>query len=115
MLRDWLRIKRFIERELPAGPGIVCVDLDSVLVYHNSDWGNTHVGRVLPFGRKLCQLLRGHGKRIIVLTARPREQHHAIWNFLCARGFGVEDVTNIKPAAQAYFDDRAVRIPKNWR
>lgn len=27
----------------------------------------------------------------------------------------VDEVTNVKPPADVYFDDKAVRVPKNWR
>ena len=115
MLLDWLRIKLFVLRHLPRGPGTVCVDLDSVLIYHKSEWGNRYIGRVLPFGLKLCQLLRERGKTIIVLTARPVEQHAHILRFLNDHKFGIDSMTNVKPVAEAYFDDRAVRVSKNWK
>jgi hypothetical protein len=115
MLRDWLRVKKFVERELPRGPGVVCVDLDSVLIYHSTEWHDSHMGRMLPFGMKLCKLLKQCGKTIVVLTARPVDQHHVLLEFLLYHKFPIERVTNIKPPAQAYFDDRAVRIPKNWK
>lgn len=115
MLLDWIRIKRFVEKELPVGPGTVCVDLDSVLLYHKSEWGDERIGRVLPFGLQLCQLLRGRGKNVVVLTARPREQHQKLYDYLRMNRFPIDRITNEKPFAQAYFDDKAVRIPKNWK
>jgi hypothetical protein len=52
---------------------------------------------------------------IVVLTSRPREQHAEIFMELLRHGFPIEHVTNVKPPAEAYLDDKAVRIPKNWR
>jgi hypothetical protein len=37
-----------------------------------------------------------------------------IHQYLLSNGFAVDRVTNVKPAADAYFDDKAVRVEKNW-
>ena len=98
-----------------SGPMTACVDLDGVLLYHRSEWGTSRLGRVLPLGRKLCRLLRAKGYKITVLTSRPRKQHLLIWTHLLSHAVFVDDVTNLKPPATFYFDDRAVKVPKNWQ
>ncbi len=95
--------------------GVACVDLDSVLLYHHCKDGNSRLGRPLSLGRKLTLWLKKRGWKVVILTARPQYQHPAIWDYLVSRGFEVDDVTNMKPAADAYFDDKAIRVPKNWQ
>jgi phosphoserine phosphatase len=94
--------------------GIACVDLDSVLFHHEPADGISRLGRPLPLGRELVRLLKSLGWQVWVLTARPGSQHVEILGNLQLSGFDVDCVTNVKPAADAYFDDKAYRIPKNW-
>lgn len=102
--------------------GVVCVDLDSVILEHNPEDGICHLGQVLPLGRKLVKYLKSRGWRVVVLTSRPpnNEQpnfwlcHAGIKTHLRTNDVPVDDVTNIKPPADAYCDDKAFRIPKNW-
>jgi hypothetical protein len=96
--------------------GIACVDLDSVLLHHNSEDGISHLGRPLHLGRMLTWLLSEAGFKVIVLTSRPgRYNHGKIHQYLVSQGFSVDRVTNVKPPADCYWDDRAVRVPKNWK
>ena len=96
--------------------GIACVDLDSVLLHHEHKDGTSRLGRVLPLGRELTRLLKLKGYKVVVLTARNGLYSHGrIFEYLVARGFQIDHVTNRKPAADAYFDDKAFRIAKNWR
>ena len=96
--------------------GTACVDLDSVLLYHDPKDGISRLGRPLPLGRELTKLLKSKGYRVVVLTARAGHYEHGrIHERLRSRGFEVDKVTNRKPAADAYFDDKSYRVPKNWR
>ena len=99
---------------MPCVLGTACVDLDGVLLYHRSEWGNSLLGLVLPLGLKLCQLLNRRWA-IVVFTARPKAQHADIEEYLKLHRVPFSDVTNVKPPADAYFDDKAYRIPKNWK
>jgi hypothetical protein len=95
--------------------GIACVDLDSVLLHHNPEDGISRLGRPLSLGRKLTWFLSKKGFKVIVLTSRPgRYNHGMIHQYLASHGFSVERVTNVKPAADCYCDDKGVRVPKNW-
>jgi hypothetical protein len=112
----WQSVKRFVATVMRFELGTACVDLDSVLLYHDHKDGISHLGRPLPLGRELTKLLKSKGYRVVVLTARSgRYEHGMIHERLRARGFEVDRVTNRKPAADAYFDDKACRIPKNWK
>jgi hypothetical protein len=96
--------------------GIACVDLDSVLLHHDHKDGISRLGRVLPLGRELTRLLKSKNYRVVVLTSRSGHYNHGqIHEFLRSRGFQIDLVTNVKPPADGYFDDKAVRVPKNWK
>ena len=99
------------------------MDIDSVLLHHDPEDGISRLGLPLPLGRKLVELLKSRGYRVVALTSRPplNDQprwdisHAGIWTYLRMAGILIDEVTNIKPAADAYFDDKAVRIKKNWQ
>lgn len=115
----WLAVKSDVETAIVFKLGVVCVDLDGVLLYHESEWEDSRLGPPLDLGRKLVQLLVGKGYRVVVLTSRKVDGIQAtaklrILNHLIALNFPVSDVTNVKPTADAYFDDKAYRIPRNW-
>lgn len=108
---NWQSVKRYVETVMPSQAGVVCVDLDSVILFHDS--ADSRLGRVLPLGRKLINLLR-KSHCVVVLTARAKN-HQGILTFLHKNNVWVDQVTNRKPYADAYFDDKGVPIPKNWR
>ncbi len=112
--QNWQNVKIAAETAIRFEAGVVCVDLDSVILFHSPEMGNSHLGRVLSRGRDLVNLLSSRW-RVVVLTARPERQHQQILLHLAKHGVWVERVTNRKPYADAYFDDKAIRIPKNWR
>ena len=111
----WQSVRQFVATVMRFELGVACVDLDSVLIYHNHADGISRLGRALPLGRELVKLLKQKSYKVIVLTAREgRYEHGRIHEYLRSRGFQIDRVTNRKPAADAYFDDKAFRIPKNW-
>lgn len=111
----WRSVRSAVATATRGGLGIACVDLDSVLLHHNPEDGISRLGRPLPLGRELTKLLKQVGLQVVVLTARPGLYNHGkIHEYLTSRGFEVTRVTNRKPAADIYFDDKAFRIPKNW-
>lgn len=111
----WQDARRFVGTVMRYELGIACVDLDSVLLYHDSEESISRLGRALPLGRKLVDLLKLWGYRVVVLTARPTTQHKRIAAHLKREGFAVDQVTNVKPPADCYIDDKAFRVPKNWQ
>ena len=110
----WQDVLSFVETAMPNELMVACVDLDSVLLYHDPEDGISRLGPALPPGRLLVNLLKLHKYQVWVLTSRPAEQHVGILKHLQWLGFDVDCVTNIKPPADAYFDDKAFRIAKNW-
>lgn len=113
---NWRNVIRCVETVTLSELGRACIDLDSVLLHHNHEDGISHLGRPLSLGRKLTWLVRRRGFKVIVLTSRPgRYNHGMIHQYLLGHGFAVDRVTNVKPAADFYADDKALRIPKNWK
>ena len=98
----------------PPVAGVACVDLDSVILFHKHG-EDSHLGRVLRRGRELVKLLQHLHFRVIVLTSRPARRQQEILSYLASHGVWVERVTNRKPYADIYCDDKALRIPKNWQ
>lgn len=112
----WQGVLLFVRTITASAPGTVCVDLDSVLLHHETDWPISRLGHPLRLGRELTRLLKSKGFRVVVLTSRIGLYNHGmIHEKLRAAGFQIDHVTNRKPPAIAYFDDRAFRIPKNWK
>lgn len=111
----WRDVQSFVATVMPRELMLACVDLDSVLLEHKHADGISHLGEVLPLGRKLVTLLKESEYQVWVLTSRPQEQHMNILRHLQWAGFDVDCITNVKPAADAYFDDKAYRVPKNWK
>lgn len=111
---NWQSVKQFVETVMPCELGVACIDLDSVLLHHWPEDGIFRLGHPLPHGIELTQLLKERGYRVVVLTARPLDQHRRIYDYLRRWECAIDDVTNVKIPADAYFDDKAFRIPKNW-
>lgn len=110
---NWESVTQFAVTAMRYEAGVACVDLDSVILRHNPDEGY-RLGPVLPHGRKLVKWLQQNGWRVVVLTSRDRG-HQQILSHLNRNNVWPESVTNRKPYADAYFDDKAIRVPKNWR
>jgi hypothetical protein len=113
-------VSQYVATATLCEPGVAAIDLDSVLLKHESADGTSRLGRPLRLGLRLCRLLKRKGYKIVVLTARPDNwpgegiTFSQIKSYLYQHGFRVDHVTNVKPVANFYFDDRAVRVPKNW-
>jgi hypothetical protein len=98
---------------------IVCFDFDGVLAYHETDWPIDRIGKPLREGFERARAEQAAGNRLVVLTSRPAWLHAKIQRFVAKHGkkYGVyfDRTTNVKPPALRYYDDRAERVPKNWR
>lgn len=94
----------------PALP-VVAIDFDGVLA--ENTWPSPELGKLDRDAWHLVRHYHDQGCEVIVFTARPESHHARIWRWLAGHGLGgmVYDVTNLKPKACAYFDDRAVRWP----
>jgi phosphoglycolate phosphatase-like HAD superfamily hydrolase len=86
---------------------IVCVDLDGVLNDYDGWKGADYFHPPRPGAREFLEQLNGQGYRIVVFTVRwgPHVQ-----DWLAKYGLSelVSEVTDKKPPAHVYVDDRAI-------
>jgi hypothetical protein len=86
---------------------IACIDLNGVLDSYTGWQGPAHFDPPREGAREFLEVLRARGFRIVVFTTRYDED---VWRWLKAYGLEtlVSDVTDRKPAAYVFVDDRAV-------
>jgi hypothetical protein len=86
---------------------IVCVDLNGVLDTYTGWNGAEHWDPPRQGARAFLQALDGHGFRVVVFTTRFSED---VWWWLRAHDLAswVAEVTDRKPPAHVFVDDRAV-------
>jgi len=90
---------------------IICIDFDGVI--HKAGVGSKP-GRPIydePTEGAVFTL-RNLAKEfeLVVLTSRPKEDFKKIEEWLHSYGFPIMRITNVKPNARAYIDDRAIRF-----
>lgn len=92
----------------------VSLDFDGVLHGYSKGWhdGTIYDPPTPGATQMLVQLARSY--RLVISTCR--EDKEAIWRWLRVWGMAdlIEDVTNEKPVASAYVDDRAVPFVGDW-
>lgn len=101
-------------RNGPDDPKTYCMDFDGVLFHHESGWPLDKIGEPLEPGIRMAKRIKAAGHKLVVLTARPQNQHETISGVLKGQGVRPDSVTNVKPPAEMYIDDRAVAWPKNY-
>lgn len=85
----------------------VCVDLDGVLNLFDGWRGPEHFHPPRPGAREFLERLNALGYDVIVFTVRWAP-HVKEWLIEVGLDSLVSEVTNTKPAAHVYLDDRAV-------
>lgn len=93
----------------------VCVDFDGVIHAYSKGWNDgTCYDEAVPGAFDAIKKLRAKGYEVIVLTARPVE---AAGKWFLDHWPNTHDdipqITNTKPIAIAYIDDRGIRFT-NW-
>lgn len=99
--------------QIAAAQPTLCIDFDGTVVLSGPyEPGVPSVG-LQPGTRQALAEWNADGFRIVVLTARNPAD---VWPWLAAHGLTpfVAAVTNIKPPAVAYIDDRAVSFGGDW-
>ncbi len=85
----------------------VCVDFDGVLNQYTGWKGEDNLGELAEQASWFLFQLQHAGYHVVVFTTRPEEK---VWKWLADLEIDglVDDVTNVKPPAKVYVDDRAV-------
>lgn len=85
----------------------VCVDLDGVLNAYDGFRGGEHYHPPRPGARDFLRRLVEMGYRVVVLTVRWRPD---VEEWLAQNGMAeyIAEVTDRKPPAHVYVDDRAI-------
>lgn len=86
---------------------IVCVDFNGVLDAYQGWRGPAHFDAPRAGARDFLNALVDRGYAIVVFTTRYAPD---VWRWLCEHGLQdlIADVTDRKPAAHVFVDDRAV-------
>ena len=93
---------------MPQCPTLA-VDFDGVIHEYSQGWNGGALGAIMPGARDA--LVRLNVKyRIVVFTARHDLKAVCDWLHEQRLDHLIADVTNRKPVAVAYLDDRAVRF-----
>ena len=92
---------------------IIAVDFDQTLhdCYHPRSGGT--MGPPIEGAREAMLILKAKGHNLIIHTVRGNKPGH-VRNWLNYFKIPFDSVTNIKPPADLFIDDRAVRFT-NWK
>lgn len=89
----------------------VMVDFDGVIHQYSKGWADgTIYDPPMPGAKTTLQALEDEGYQIVIFSSRPAAM---IAPWLAKFEFPAYRVTNIKEAAAAYIDDRAIQF-KDW-
>ncbi len=99
----------------------VCFDFDGVLAHYDG-WNNGKIGRPLPGGIGLAQLLTKLGYKIVICTCRTHPEHgtqeqqiNAVTSWLESNQVPYDDLDLLgKPIADIYLDDRGLRFDPQY-
>ena len=93
----------------------VCVDWDGACVEYGG-WQNYKPGKYGKWQRGAVEALRRIARccDLVILTARPEPEWDKIRQWLCVAGVNGR-VTNLKPPALVYIDDRAIGHDNWWK
>jgi hypothetical protein len=86
---------------------IVCVDLNGVLDAYSGWQGSDHFDPPRPGAREFLAALRERGYSVVIFTTRYSQD---VWDWAASHGLTqlIDDITDRKPAAHVFVDDRAV-------
>lgn len=95
----------------------ICLDMNGTLDTYHGWTGDYADYEPLPDTEWALQKLKEKGYYIIVLTAQPDERIPAVEAWFEEHGLRhyIEYVTNKKPVAMEYIDDRGNRFSGNWK
>jgi hypothetical protein len=90
----------------------IAIDFDGVLHKYSKGWRNGEIyDEPMEGAVGACKLLIERGYNLVVFTVRKNTR--AVEEWLRKNGFPEMKVTNQKPKAVAYIDDRGIRF-QSW-
>lgn len=90
----------------------IAYDFDGVLHEFKNGWtGDMPEGEPIKDAKWAINLLIKKGFKVVIHTTRDRTDLVELW--LRDKGFPALEVTNKKPKALAYIDDRGIRFENN--
>lgn len=92
----------------------VCIDFDRTLMDHQNVAPGHKMGYPEPHAVEAVNALWSRGYHIVILTARRPAEHRIVEQWLRHFQIPFNQVTNVKPEALCYIDDRAIRYEDNW-
>jgi hypothetical protein len=87
---------------------VVCIDFDRTLHDMDNPVEGRKMGGPIPGSLAAVRVLQHAGMDLVVLTAQPN--HKYIYDWLRYYQYPPMRVTNVKPVAQFYIDDRAIHF-----
>ncbi len=92
----------------------VAVDFDGVIHAYSCGWQGGACYDMPVEGTKAALRALSSRHSVVVFTART--EHEAVWRWLRLHSLDryVDRVTNVKPQAFAYIDDRAIHFDGDW-
>ncbi|MFW6086762.1 MAG: hypothetical protein ACODAG_06115 [Myxococcota bacterium] len=91
----------------------VCVDLDGVLNLYRGWKGEDHWPGPRPGAKAFIEALLEDGYEVVVFTTRSM-MRTAMWLYTHQFPWEQLEVSNVKPPAVAYIDDRAILFRGNF-
>jgi hypothetical protein len=92
---------------------IYAIDFDGVIHDYKNPIPGRRMGGVIAGTKEALETIRNNGDKIIIHTVRGGSPQH-ISDFMQYYELPFDSVTDIKPNADFYIDDKAVRFEGNW-